>query len=282
MEAIQKNPGNFRTVIVDNCSNNLEFWKFPPKFDYEIVREVKLGNSYARYKAINLTRANELLIFVDDDNEIAENYVQIALDLVNQNPDWGCFGGRQLAPSDLHVPRRFEALLPYIGIRSLGDSELEGPASKNWQPIEPIGAGMCLSPKAVRVIRNKVESNKGTYFSLGRKGKELISGEDSYLARCLADSELKFGYSPKLTMIHNVNSSRLSIKYFAKLMFGYGITDVLLDKALGARPSHPYADRLHKALGALFWHTVAARFGFLLGLRHLGQWHALQKRVYNI
>jgi glycosyltransferase involved in cell wall biosynthesis len=281
LEAIRANSANFRIVVIDNASNNRSAWDFSYKFDYEIVLEDRLGNSFARYRALNLVKDDELLIFVDDDNQISVNYIETAIGLLMDNPEWGCFGGMQLLPSDFIVPKGFEIFLPYVGVRSLGETKLEADIEKTWNRVEPIGAGMCISPVAVRHIRTRLERDKEIYFSLGRKGKKLLSGEDSFLARSLNNSGTKFGYSSNLKLIHDIDPSRLTLKYVSKLMFGYGVSDVVLDKALNATPKYPYPSSFFGVLMHLFYSSIQHKYGVILGLRHLGQFYESSRRSYG-
>jgi GT2 family glycosyltransferase len=215
---------------------------------------------------------NELAIFVDDDNYIADDYISQALKLVHKNSKWGCFGGRQVPNPDTRISSYFRDFLPYVGIRDLGELEISQLASGSWQPIEPIGAGMCLHPQVVHQFLDYIQEDSTKYFSLGRKGKGLLSGEDSFIARQASFIGMYWGYSPDLKMIHDINISRLKLLYFVRLIFNYGRSDVILDSALGVQPSHPYPDNLLDVLIRILYSGRKALLGFLMGLRALGQY----------
>jgi glycosyltransferase involved in cell wall biosynthesis len=278
LTAIKGNAGSHRIVVIDNASTNTLDWDFQFEFDYLLIHESRLGNAYARLCALQEARNNELVIFVDDDNYIDENYIETALEIARIHPDWECFGGRQ-SPSPLLPINKLNApFLPYLGIRDMGELELCASASFQWNRLEPIGAGMCIRPRVVESFLRNVE-NQSSYFSLGRKGERLLSGEDSFIARETAKVKGKWGYSPDLKLVHDIRESRLKYRYLAKLLINYGISDVLLELALLNKISSNYPATALKALGAYFYTLQRHQGGWILGLRHIGQF--LEIRSYS-
>ena len=264
-----------RVLIVDNASTNGIPFKLAKKFKTEYVLENRLGNSFARHKAIEFAKSNELLIFVDDDNYISDTYIETALRLSHMHPDWGAFGGKQLPIENLHVKRKFRSLLPYVGIRSLGNEKKDSMATPFWSELEPIGAGMCISPDLIDKLKSLLENNF-SYYSLGRKGAGLLSGEDSFIARTAHLYSLKWGYSPELQLTHDIKAKRLTTKYMIQLMHSYGLSDVSLDTAIGNFDHFPYPSSFWKALQSWFYTTVSHKSGWIIGFRHLGQYRALK------
>src|SRR5689334_5910642 len=94
---------DWELLLVDNCSTNpLEdqtdlTWH--PRG--RVVRENKLGLTHARLRGINESKAN-LLVFVDDDNVLAADYLQIALQLAGHRPMLGIWSGH--IDLDFEVP----------------------------------------------------------------------------------------------------------------------------------------------------------------------------------
>lgn len=220
---------DFRTIIVNNGDDESKFRELLSFHNFSIINEPRLGNSYARFTALGNCK-EDLMIFVDDDNILSESYVENARDLYLRHPNWGVFGGQQIHSDDLVVPRRKKRFLPYLAIRSLGELEITSPASLEWASIEPVGAGMCLNKKVVDEFlkSNRIED----YFKLGRSGKKLLSGEDSFIARHSYFCGMDYGYSPNLVLVHKIKPERLKSTYLFKLLFNYGRSDVRLNKAL--------------------------------------------------
>lgn len=268
--SILNNSIHGRILIIDNASTNSVPSMIAQKYQLNEIMEPRLGNAYARFTAIQNVEEAELLIFVDDDNYLDCHYIEEALKLANENSVWGAFGGKQLQNITLDVEKFFKPLLPYVAIRDLGPRVLEVDATLNWSEIEPVGAGMCLNPRLVHYLKTYLTSNDH-YFLLGRKGSATLSGEDSFIARSAYFLGMKWGYSPKLELVHDINQDRLSMKYMARLLYSYGISDIHLDNALGNSEHYPYPTSLYAALKRWFYTTIKYQGGWIIGLRHFGQ-----------
>lgn len=260
---------NYRLVVIDNASTY-----FPGDLLKDVKCEVYLernqGNSFARHAAISKWHGEELLIFVDDDNILDDTYFEKAIESRRLFPDWGAYGGQQYPSENLPSSKLTRAMFPYLGIRSLGTTVIERDATMTWNELEPIGAGMCLSKDVVKRFLDISLREQSGYFSLGRKGKGLLSGEDSFIARQASPLKLKYGYNPGLKLEHLISPKRLGILYLCRLMFAYGRSDVILDSALGIEPSYPYPRTMIQAFRNYFWQVSKSRAGFIIGMRQLG------------
>jgi len=279
--AIFSNQSKFRVVVVDNASTNNVVEELQKKFNFQIEREPNLGNSFARFKALTLCRKNELLIFVDDDNYLDPTYIQNALSIASRSLTWGVFGGAQVKSSTLQVPKRFSSALPFVGVRNLGPTEFSELASLRWNRAEPIGAGMCIRPevikKAISSIKN--DDRELNYFSLGRKGRKLLSGEDSFIARQATYLDLKWGYSPKLVLEHDINRKRLSYWYLIRLLIGYGRTDIYLDLILRNSRDYPLPVSFIGAFESFMGSWLLRKNGFIFPFFHFGQYFEVRRQL---
>jgi len=260
---------DFRLIVVDNASA-----RFPKELlvnlNHEYYFENRLGNAYARFTALSKWNGEELFIFVDDDNILDSNYFEVAIRSMHDHPDWGVFGGQQYPSRTLRTSKITKELLPYVGIRSLGFDVLETNATLHWNELEPIGAGMCLSGAIVKYFLNMQLDEEKKYYSLGRKGRSLLSGEDSYIARFAAKLSLKYGYNPELKLEHLIWQKRLKLWYLFRLLYAYGKSDVILDSALGIQPTYPYPRSFVQALQYYSWQLLKSRAGFIIGIRQWG------------
>ena len=281
LSAISSNQGNFRMVLIDNASTNTEKWKFLLKTSDEYVIEPQLGNSFARFRALNLAKPGELLIFVDDDNYIDLDYISRAIEIANTYPTWGVFGGNQTKLDTLAVPGLLRNLLPFVGIKNLGPNTKYEPALLNWSSLEPIGAGMCIRPEVVILARTNIrESARGlNYFSLGRKGKRLLSGEDSYIARQAYFGNFDWGYSPELNLKHDIDQKRLSIRYFIRLFFGYGRTEVMLSLILKVSKEYALPIGFIGALESYLGSFLFKKNGPFFPILHFGMYFELRRQM---
>ena len=279
--AISANEGNFRLVVINNASTNTDKWLSMLPKSHEYLMEMQLGNSFARSKALKIVKKDELLIFVDDDNYINSDYISSAIEIANTFPTWGVFGGSQTKLDYLNVPKLFQNLLPFVGIRTLGPNTKSALADLNWNPLEPIGAGMCMRPEVVKIAKSNISKPSGglNFFSLGRKGKKLLSGEDSYLARQAFYGNFDWGYSPKLNLLHDIDPKRLSIRYFVRLFLGYGRTDVMLNIILNAKRDWALPIGIIGALESYFGSSILKKNGPFSPIFHFGVYFELRRQI---
>jgi len=267
---------DFRLVIIDNASNNSGEIQNLCNGSTEYFYEGQKGNSHARYRALKMLRRDELLIFVDDDNYIAPNFVEQVTRISAMHPECGCFGGRSYPSPYLKRARWKIDLLPYLGIIDRGSEVKLGDATLNWNNLEPIGAGMCVRPEVVKVCLDSIEK-QDSYFELGRAGTSLLSGEDSFIARQTTKLNLQYGYFPDLKLIHDIKPERLRLVYLAKLLYGYGKSDVILNETLEAKPAYPYPKNTFECLMRYFYISKKGFAGLIIGFRQFGQFFASKK-----
>jgi hypothetical protein len=133
-----------------------------------LTREERPGLTAARLHAIARTGAPWML-FLDDDNELKEDFVAEGLAFAGSRDDLGCFGGRLLLPASVKPPRWAEPFLPWLGIKDAGPELLTGSADR-WGPWEPPGAGCWARRELLEAYRAQLEVDARA-FSLGRKAR---------------------------------------------------------------------------------------------------------------
>ncbi len=196
----------------------------------KLLSAPKLGLIYARNVAIDSTDS-EWLVFVDDDNELSENYLETVTEIIAKHPEFGCFGGKLLLPSDAKYPRWMHTLLPYLGIKDVGDKELSARVDY-WGEWEPPGAGFIVRRAVLESFQQRLATLPPT-FVLGRQGQSLLSAEDSAIARGAYDLGLYCAYQPQLKLIHHIKPHRLTFSYTIRLLYGHGRSYVLLERIMG-------------------------------------------------
>lgn len=262
-------PARFELIVVDNNSTpplNEAWLSRLAMRPVRVVREMRQGLTFARVGGINAARA-DLICFVDDDNELAADYLANVLSISTAEPKLGVWGGICEGRLECPVGRFKRIWLPHLGVRDLGPKPLTG-SGRAWGPHEPIGAGICVRRPVAEGYVTFVESGEAA-GALGRKGKALLSGEDSLLSRIAHILGLEVGYRPQLRLGHHITAGRLKLRYLARLMNGHGRSYVALARIQGERfdPPPPLGRKvlvknfLHRcrtegaghALGMLFW-----------------------------
>jgi len=229
----------FELLLVDNNSEpplDLDELRRGRSFQMRLVREPRQGNVFSRCKGIAEARS-DLIVFVDDDNYIASDYLEESLRIARAHPEIGVFSGICDAVHERPVPLWKRCILPhvypYLAVRNYGDRPITS-SEDTWGPWEPPTSGMVLRKDVGMRFIEFVERSPDAQV-LGRKGSSssLLACEDSLLARMAYRSGYSCSYQPSLRLYHYIKASRLRLKYLYRLMYGLGRSYVLLERVLG-------------------------------------------------
>ena len=188
-----------------------------------IVIEQKLGLSFARLAGVAKAQT-ELIVFVDDDNILEENYLEKAATFHVQHPQVGCFGGKSIAIFETPPPEWFFKAGINLGCQEYGDQVYVSDYRKdNYQlkdyPIKaPIGTGMVIQKKAFMLYLEEVKHSTKR-LALGRKGKALTSGEDNDIVLTIVKRGFEIAYVPDLIVKHLIPQKRYSLDYLKQMAF---------------------------------------------------------------
>jgi len=197
------------------------------------VREEKIGLSNARICGLKAARA-DLIIFVDDDNLLAPDYLSNALQIAAEWPNlgvWGC-----------HIDGRFEDEAPewlksfayHLAVRECPQSVW---ASYVDDRNVPYGAGMCLRNAVGRAYVAKSETD-ALCTKLDRIGKGMGAAGDHDICHTAQDLGLGIGRFPSLRMTHLISAGRMQPDYFLKLVRGNARAALLLALARKSAASY--------------------------------------------
>lgn len=225
----------FRVLLIDNASAPLLTAAALEPLDqrgieHRIVVEPRLSLSRARIRAIDET-CGDWILFVDDDNELQSDFIEIGLSLINSHPEYGCFGGKLFLPEHLRPVAWVKPFLPYLGIKDYGDDVIVGDKDE-WGPWEPAGAGAWVHRRVLEAYKSQSLQNED-FFKLGRTGhNNLASCDDSILMRGAVRIGMKSAYEPSLVLHHHISPHRFRFKYLMRLMYAYGGSHVVLETLL--------------------------------------------------
>ena len=227
----------FRVIVVDNASN-------PPltetvfeslkgsDISFRLIQEPLPGIARARAAAA-MASAAEWILFVDDDNELDSDYIISGLRVIRGYPKVGCFGGKLLLPDSIEPPLWTQSFFNFLGIRDYGDERIER-MSDHWGPWEPPTAGAFVHRDVLQEYLRKASSSDSV-FILGRTAERLLSCEDSLIMLGAANVGRSNAYEPSLILRHHLAQDRFRFSYLMRLMYGYGMSRVILD-TLSERP----------------------------------------------
>jgi glycosyltransferase involved in cell wall biosynthesis len=193
-------------ILVDNCCTDdtvavaRATWEaLGSPFAMKVVAEDTPGLSAARGRGIETARY-EYLLFCDDDNLLAPDYLQAALGILRAHRHTGMLGGLG-TPVYGRRPSYWPADFYVYG---------SGPqASANGLTWTLYGAAIILRKSAFSVLREA-----GFRFILtDRKGDKLTSGGDYELCYAVAMAGFEIRYNDTLRFSHLIADERMSRAY---------------------------------------------------------------------
>ena len=283
---------NLSLLVVDNASN-------PPlsetifrknnisRIKARLIQEQSLGIVRARIAAANATSA-EWILFVDDDNELKPAYVSNGAAIIRDHSALGCFGGKLLLPDSIKTPPWARPFLPWLGIKDFGEERIER-LSDEWGPWEPPTAGAFVHRDVLNEYLRR-SSVSEDFFRLGRNAKKLLSCEDSLLMRGAASVGRTNAYEPRLVLRHHLAAFRFRFSYLVRLMYGYGISHVILEALCRGPQSIPKyylsPSNFLKLVSGVFLAERDKSMRYAIGMLayHLGarRQHFYQQRAGNL
>ncbi len=199
------------------------------------IREDDLGLTPARLRGIKESKG-EVLVFVDDDNVLAPDYLTVSTRIESQWPQIGVWGGQKHPKFEIPPPdwsRPYWRMLAIVEIDKDGWSNQGGPGA--W----PCGAGMCVRRSVADKYAMLVQKHP-LRSQLGRRGTSLMSGDDTDLVCTAYESGYGSGLFVALHLEHLIAKERLSEDHFLKLHESMACSDILVEasqNALSAKPS---------------------------------------------
>lgn len=195
-----------------------------------VVREATLGLTPARLRGIREADA-DLLVFVDDDNVLAPDYLQCAVAIANDNPFLGSWSGQCLPEFDVPPPPWTR---PYWGTLCIREFDKDVWSNLPLLPeTMPCGAGLCVRrPVAMHYLDLYQQGARS--MILDRVGTSLVSGGDNDLAACACDLQLGVGLFCALKLIHLMPPQRLTEDYLCRLVEGIEYSGTILMAMRGA------------------------------------------------
>ncbi|MBW4446563.1 MAG: glycosyltransferase [Spirirestis rafaelensis WJT71-NPBG6] len=227
-------------LLVDNASKQLLSAEIDLTWhpNARHVREEQLGLTPARLRGIREAQA-EVLVFVDDDNVLDSEYLEITLGISKDFPFLGAWGGQIKGDFETTPPDWAKPYLPQLAIREFEQDKWSNLLHQH--ETTPCGAGMCVR----KVVAQKyADLLKHDSLRLGldrkgvaRQGEILLSCGDSDLAFTSCDLGLGTGQFTALKLTHLIPASRLTEEYLVRLVEGITYSHIILDSFRGKTPT---------------------------------------------
>jgi len=221
----------WEALVVDNASDRA--WEIPAPPSGVLpglkrLHEPRAGLTFARICGIRAARG-EVLVFVDDDNVLAPDYLAAAARRFAENPRLAAAGGPVLPEWEAKPAawvREFEGLL---ALRDLGPEPrvcAGGPGAR-WPDFAPVGAGLAVRRTGALGYADAVTGDPVRQV-LDRTGRSLGSGGDNDLVFTVLHAGGDVAYFPELQLTHLIPRCRIEAGYLARLNAGIMRTWVLV------------------------------------------------------
>jgi GT2 family glycosyltransferase len=200
-------------IIVDNASNPPVSQNLPVSSAWSVIREEKLGLTAARERAARVAGAG-VVVFVDDDNVLAPDYLERALASMEADDHIGVMSGWVEPEYERKTPRWFTDFEDCVGVRRPADAAFL-PAGLPYSEVFPIGAGMVVRREVLLEYFGSLTADTRVE---GRVGNALSSGEDLDIDLFAMSRGWKVGVSRALRLTHVIRSHRLNEAYVTALL----------------------------------------------------------------
>jgi glycosyltransferase involved in cell wall biosynthesis len=246
----QSLPGaDWELLLVDNASAEPVAGRIDLSWhpSARCVTESTLGLTSARLRGIKETTA-PLLVFVDDDNVLAPDYLATAVEIGRSRPFLGAWGGRVEGVFEIRPPAFCLRHAHMLALRDV-PRDLWGNYDDDFRGV-PCGAGMCIRRPVAECWANDVKLRPAA-LQLGRIGKNLGACEDGHLALVSHRFGLGTGVFQTLVLSHLIPKERLTLDYFVRLAAGHAYSYNLLRHLLG-QSLHPRVESGSERLLTLY------------------------------
>ena len=227
-------------IVIDNASAQpvgaAIDWSWQPRA--RVVVETTLGLTPARLRAIREAAA-ELLIFVDDDNVLAPDFLAEAARLAEAMPFLGAFGCSIRAVYEQPPTAEARAWMWLLTVGEFADARWSNLGVLGGEVMTlPSGAGLVVRANVAREYA-RLTAQDPLRQSLDRKGADLTGSGDRDFSATSGRLGLGTGKFPSLKLDHLIPSGRVEPAYLLRLAeaTAYGETILYFLHGLNWRPA---------------------------------------------
>lgn len=228
----------FEILVIDNNSNpSIEdkfkkILSFHKEVNFRLINEKEQGLTPARLRGIEESKG-DILLYIDDDNFIKENYFQEVIEIANKYPHIGSFSGQVLLRYETEPEPWVHQYSGLLVSRNL-QRDYWSNVYECSQTV-PCGAGLVVLKKVADYYLQLNLSGKRPIL-LDRSKNSLLSGGDNDLAYCAIDIGLGLGLFKNLELIHYIPKSRTSLQYLTELTKWIAASSVVLNWYRNIKP----------------------------------------------
>ncbi|MFI3289274.1 MAG: glycosyltransferase [Rikenellaceae bacterium] len=218
-------PSLWECIVVNNNSSDdtisrvSDFIAKNPTFDIRLVTETRQGLSHARNCGMSVA-TTPLFAIIDDDELIVPKFISSYINFFDSHPDVAVGGGAIVAVYRSKRPKWISKYTeqPIANPMNLGDKARPFP-----RRMIPGGGNMAIR-------RSAIEKHGAFDPELGRKGSQLIGGEENNLFERLRQGGEQIWWVPGAEMHHLIPDEKLERSYLNRLWFNIGVSHSLRAK----------------------------------------------------
>ena len=217
----------YEIVLINNNSTDdteqecFRFQKDFPECNFCYFIETNQGLSHARNRGIKEAKG-EVLVFLDDDSFVDNNYLKNLEDNLKKNPDSAAFGGKITPLFESGVTPTWLSKWTYSWVSAIDMGNSTRLFTKKQYPI---GANMGVTKSCL--------DQYGIFnVSLGRSKKNLMGGEEKDLFDRIMKGNEKVYYFPNIEVNHVIPETRTTKEYIIKMGQGIGMSERLRTLAI--------------------------------------------------
>jgi glycosyltransferase involved in cell wall biosynthesis len=214
---------NIECIIIDNNSQiSVEQMGYVREFiqncDWaKVIQEPLVGLTFARISGFQAS-VNNLILFVDDDNQLSDSYLQALINLFQKYPSVAAWGPGTIDVEFMgEVSDWFSNNFKHVFQERHAKYNQYGCVPEAWTSFYPFGTGLVVK----REILDKYcdEFKNGNLCSLDRKGKDLSSGGDVQIVWEAIKMDYAAGVAPTLIVKHLISVNKSNFDYVKRLVF---------------------------------------------------------------
>ena len=177
------------------------------------ILEEELGLTPARMRGIGES-LGELVVWVDDDNVLDRDYLEVAWRVGERYPMLGVWGGNLIGEFEGGMPEWAGPYVGYLAVRGVERAEWD---NRYDASTAPFGAGMVVRREVAEEYAARVKESPSRR-QMDRRGSSLASCGDIDLAFTGVDMGYGCGVFPELGLLHLIPAGRLAESYLLRLV----------------------------------------------------------------
>lgn len=251
---------DWELLLIDNASSVPLTGRFDLSWHprARICREERLGLTWARLRGVTEAGA-DVLVYVDDDNVLAPDYLAQTHDLAGRWPQLGAWSGE--ITGEFESPPTPE-LTPYLDLLALCAVPHDMWCNFRSALCLPRGAGLVVRRKIAEIYAERVEHDT-LRMHLERQGNNLASCGDSDLCFTAIAHGYGVGLFARLKLTHLIPRNRINLDYLLRLQesmgFSWAVLNYLYEGPASLAPRSPIS-RLGAWVRFLAMNGTARRF----------------------